>query len=117
MGEWNTSPILSKGETTMSDTVDVQLDEKIKVTTKEPSRYKVVFLNDDATPMQFVMEVLVHIFRHNSDSAEEVTMTIHNEGAGVVGIYSHELAEQKARETVAISEEHNFPLRVKLEKE
>lgn len=101
----------------MTDAVDVQLDEKIKVTTREPSRYKVVFLNDDSTPMQFVMEVLVHIFKHNTNNAEEITMAIHNEGAGVVGVYPFELAEQKSKETVAISEEHGFSLKVKLEKE
>lgn len=101
----------------MSEVTDVQLDEKIVIATRKPSKYKVVFLNDDATPMQFVMEVLVHIFKHNTESAEEITMSIHNDGAGVVGVYPYELAEQKSKETIAISEEHGFPLKVKLEKE
>jgi len=101
----------------MSDLADVQIDEKIKVTTREPGRYKVVFLNDDKTPMQFVMEVLMLVFKHNNEVAENITMNIHNEGSGVAGVYSHEIAEQKGKETMLLSKEHGFPLKVKVEKE
>lgn len=102
----------------MSDvTTDVQIDEKIKIVAKEPGKYKVVFLNDDKTPMQFVIEILMQIFKHNSESAENITMSIHSEGSGVAGVYPFEIAEQKGQETVGLSRQHGFPLKVKVEKE
>lgn len=102
----------------MSDiATDIQIDEKIQVTVREPGKYKVVFLNDDKTPMQFVIEVLIHIFKHSSASAETITMNIHSEGSGIAGVYPFEIAEQKGQETVTLSRQHGFPLKVKVEKE
>lgn len=101
----------------MSDLADVQIDEKIKKVTKEPSRYKVIFLNDDATPMEWVIEVLTSIFKHTQDSAEKITLTIHNEGSAIVGSYSHEIAEQKSIEATAASRNHGFPLQIRTEAE
>ena len=104
-------------ENQMSVDTDVVIDEKIKKRTKEPSKYKVIFLNDDATPMEWVIEVLKQIFKHSQNSAENITMTIHTEGSGVVGIYSHEIAEVKIHETVTASRDRGFPLRVTLEED
>lgn len=101
----------------MSDLADVQIDEKIKKVTKEPSRYKVIFLNDDATPMEWVIEVLTSIFKHTQDSAEKITLTIHNEGSAIVGSYSHEIAEQKSIEATSASRNHGFPLQIRTEAE
>jgi len=101
----------------MSDLADVQIDEKIKKVTKEPSRYKVIFLNDDATPMEWVIEVLTSIFKHTQDSAEKITLTIHNEGSAIVGSYSHEIAEQKSIEATNASRNHGFPLQIRTEAE
>ena len=101
----------------MSDLADVQIDEKIKKVTKEPSRYKVIFLNDDATPMEWVIEVLTSIFKHTQDSAEKITLTIHNEGSAIVGSYSHEIAEQKSIEATNVSRNHGFPLQIRTEAE
>ena len=97
--------------------IDVKLDEKIKVNFKEPKKYKVIFLNDDTTPMDFVIEVLLKIFKHTNDSAMQITMQVHEEGIGVVGVYSHEVAEMKATETVTLSRNHGFHLQIKLEEE
>ena len=97
--------------------IDVKLDEKIKVNYKEPKKYKIIFLNDDTTPMDFVIEVLLKIFKHTNDSAMRITMQIHEEGSGVVGVYSHEVAEMKATETVTLSRNHGFHLQIKLEEE
>jgi ATP-dependent Clp protease adaptor protein ClpS len=97
--------------------VDVKLDERIKVDFKEPKKYKVIFLNDDTTPMDFVIEVLVNIFKHTQHSAMQITMQVHEEGSGVVGVYSHEVAEMKATETVTLSRNHGFHLQIKLEEE
>jgi ATP-dependent Clp protease adaptor protein ClpS len=97
--------------------IDVKLDEKIKVNYKEPKKYKIIFLNDDTTPMDFVIEVLLKIFKHTNDSAMRITMQVHEEGSGVVGVYSHEVAEMKATETVTLSRNHGFHLQIKLEEE
>lgn len=102
----------------MSDiATEIKIDEQIKETTVEPGMYKVVFMNDDATPMDFVVEILVTIFRHSEKTAQDLTMTIHNKGSAVVGVFSYEIAEQKAIETTKISREHGFPLQVAIEKE
>ena len=95
----------------------INIEEKIKETIFEPKKYKVVLLNDDATPMDFVVEILVTIFHHAEKTAQDLTMNIHKNGSAIVGIYSYEIAEQKAVETTKISREHGFPLQVAIEKE
>jgi ATP-dependent Clp protease adaptor protein ClpS len=101
-----------------TDTIDdVVIDEKISVDTYEPSNYKVIFLNDDTTPIDFVIEVLKIIFKHSTETATDLTMKIHNDGSSVVGVYSYEIAESKAIETVNLSRENGFALQVKMEKE
>jgi ATP-dependent Clp protease adaptor protein ClpS len=99
----------------MSTDLDIVIDEKIKKEIKEPSDYNVVMLNDDATPMEWVIGVLKEIFKHTDTSAETLTMTIHNEGSAVVGTYKYEIAESKAIETVNVSRNHGFPLQCKVE--
>ena len=96
-------------------TTEVVIDEKIKVEIKEPSMYKVIFLNDDATPMDFVIALLVEVFRHSEETAVGITNKIHEEGSGVVGEYTYEVAEQKALEATSVCKENNFPLRIRIE--
>ena len=84
---------------------------------KHKYKFKVIFLNDDSTPMEFVMEVLTNIYKHNEDNATKLTMQIHTEGSGIVGVYSHEIAEMKATETVSLSRNHGFQLQIKIEEE
>jgi len=98
----------------MSQT-DVILDEKIKHITKEPSKYSVVALNDDVTPIDWVINLLMKVFRHNKQSAEELTMCIHHEGSAVVGTYDYEVAEQKAADAINLSRDAGFPLGFDLE--
>jgi len=97
--------------------VDVQIDEKIKQVIAEPKRYKVVFLNDDKTPIEFVIELLVSLFRHSEETAKDITLTVHNEGSAVAGIYTYEIAEQKTIESTALSRQHGFPLQIRIEQE
>lgn len=97
--------------------VDIQLDEKIEIDIKEPEKYKVVFLNDDRTPMEWVIEVLVHIFRHSEETAKNIMLQVHNEGSGVAGTYTYEIAEQKVIEVVNSSRDRGFPLKVTMDKE
>lgn len=101
----------------MSADTDIVLDEKISLDLKEPKKCKVVFLNDDGTPMDFVIDILQKVYKHNPDTAMEITMKIHNEGSGIVGVYSHEIAEMKATETTNLARNHGFPLQVKIEEE
>lgn len=96
---------------------DVQIDEKIKQTVKEPSKYRVVFHNDDRTPMEFVVELLMTIFRHSQETAEQITLKVHNEGTATVGVYVYEVAESKGVEATTLSRGHGFPLVVTVEED
>jgi ATP-dependent Clp protease adaptor protein ClpS len=101
-----------------TDTIEeIKIDEKIKQEITVPKKFKVIVLNDDATPMDWVIQLLVSIFKHSQETAKQLTLTIHNEGSGIAGIYSYEVAEQKSIEAVNISREHGFPLTFRLEQE
>jgi ATP-dependent Clp protease adaptor protein ClpS len=91
--------------------------EQIFVQIAPPSLYKVIFLNDNTTPMEHVIELLITIFGHNQTSATDVTLEIHNTGSGVAGVYSFEIAEQKTLEATTFSRNNNYPLRIKVERE
>ena len=104
----------------MSDTVldeQIVLDEKIKKESTEPKKYKVVFINDNQTPVEWVVRVLTDIFKHTQEIAEQITLTIHTEGSGIAGIYTYEIAEQKMLEATTASRNHGFPLQIKMEQE
>ena len=104
----------------MNDTVfkeDIKLDEKIKKETELPRRYKVIVMNDDQTPMEWVISILTTIFKHTQQQAEQLTLTIHSEGSAIAGIYSYEIAEQKSVEATMLSRNNGFPLAMKLEVE
>jgi ATP-dependent Clp protease adaptor protein ClpS len=97
--------------------VDNDTLEEIKIVTEEPGHYKVIFLNDDVTPMDFVLEVLQAVFKHDISTSQNIMLTVHNDGSAVVGVYSFEIAEQKGIETTMLARNNNFPLVVKIEKE
>jgi len=96
---------------------DIQLDEKIKVVVSEPKRWKVILLNDDSTPMDFVISMLMEVFKHSADTAKEVMLEVHQTGSGIAGIYSFEIAEAKAVETTNQARTNGHPLQIKLEEE
>ena len=101
----------------MSTEMDVQIDEKIKQVIAEPKRYKIIFLNDDKTPIDFVIEILISIFRHTEATAKDITLAVHNDGSAVVGIYTYEIAEQKTIEATQVCRQHGFPLQIRIEQE
>ncbi len=101
----------------MTTDTEINIDEKIKNTVREPSLYNVIVVNDDTTPMDFVIDVLEKIFKHSRESAENLTLTIHNDGSAVIGTYTYELAEQKATEAVSLSRSNGFPLQLKIDEE
>jgi ATP-dependent Clp protease adaptor protein ClpS len=88
----------------------VNIDKTVDKEFKEPGKYKVVLYNDDFTTMEFVVLLLITIFRHTQESAMELTHRIHVDGKAVAGIYRHEIAEQKVVEATNLSRANNFPL-------
>lgn len=96
---------------------DIQLDEKIKVKVSEPKNWKVILINDDATPMEFVISILVEIFKHSVDSSRDIMLQVHETGSGIAGVYSFEIAEAKAVEATNNARENGYPLQIKLEEE
>lgn len=101
----------------MSTATDIKIDEKIVVSIQPPKMWKVIFLNDDKTPMEFVIELLTTIFKHPVDHAKELTLEIHNTGSAVVGVYSHEIAEQKGIDATQTARVNGHPLQITLEQE
>jgi len=94
--------------------------EKKKVTSrkvKEPSKYKVIVCNDNVTPMEFVVAMLITIFHFDHNNALQLTLEVHNKGSAVAGVYSYEVAEQKTMDAVEMSRINGYPLVVKVEAE
>jgi ATP-dependent Clp protease adaptor protein ClpS len=96
---------------------EIQVKEKIKVQLEPPRMWKVVFLNDDQTPMELVIELLTGIFKHTEPKAKEITLEIHETGSASVGIYPFEIAEQKGLEATNIARQNGSPLRITVEQE
>ena len=85
--------------------------------TKRPPLYKVLLLNDDYTPMEFVVIVLERFFGMNHSQAFEIMLTVHKKGLAVVGVFSHEIAETKVSQVMDFSRKHQHPLVCTMEKE
>ena len=96
---------------------DIQLEEKIKVKVSEPKNWKVILLNDDSTPMEFVISLLVEIFKHTPETAQDIMFQVHETGSGIAGVYSFEIAEAKAVEATNQARANGYPLQIKLEEE
>ncbi len=88
-----------------------------KAETKEPSFYKVILLNDDFTPMDFVVHVLQKFFHKDSDAANVVMMQVHSQGSGVAGVFSHEVAETKVYVVNDYARKSKHPLKCVMEKD
>lgn len=88
-----------------------------EVKTKRPPYFKVVLLNDDYTPMDFVVFILKDIFRRNHADAVSIMLEVHHKGAGVCGIYTRDVAETKADEVIVASRREEYPLQCLVEKE
>ena len=108
----------------MSD-IDKQIDQgsgtgvvvQTKPKTKKPSMYKVLMLNDDYTPMEFVVHVLERFFSKSREEATKIMMHVHRRGVGICGVFTYEVAETKVTQVMDFARRHQHPLQCTLEKE
>ena len=85
--------------------------------TQKPAMYKVLLLNDDYTPMEFVVHVLQRFFGHNYEAAQQIMLHVHQRGVGICGVYTYEVAEAKASQVMSFARQNEHPLQLQLEKE
>ena len=90
---------------------------KTRPKTKRPSMYKVLMLNDDYTPMEFVVYVLQRFFGMSHDRATQIMLHVHQRGVGICGVYTYEVAEAKASQVMSFARQNEHPLQLQLEKE
>ncbi len=83
---------------------------------KKPSMYKVIMLNDDYTPMEFVVMILERFFNKNHEEASHIMLHVHQKGVGVCGVYTYEIAETKVTQVMDLARQHQHPLQCTLEK-
>ena len=83
----------------------------------EPPMYKVLLLNDDYTTMEFVVEILVHVFHKAIEEATQIMLNVHRAGFGLCGVYPYQVAETKVDTVHALAKEAGFPLKCTMEKE
>jgi ATP-dependent Clp protease adaptor protein ClpS len=99
------------------DIGETDLAVKPRSKSKRPPLYKVMILNDDYTPMEFVVHVLERFFGMSSAQAFEIMLTVHKKGLAVVGVFSHEIAETKVTQVMDFARRHEHPLQCTMEKE
>jgi ATP-dependent Clp protease adaptor protein ClpS len=88
----------------------MHLVEEAKPQLKKPAMYQVILLNDDFTPMQFVVEVLEHFFGHGPERATQIMFQIHHQGKGICGVYTYDIAETKVALVTDYARLHEYPL-------
>jgi len=88
-----------------------------KPKTKKPSLYKVLLLNDDYTPMEFVVHVLQRFFNKDINEATEIMLHVHQNGVGICGVFTFEVAETKVTQVIDLARQHQHPLQCTMEKE
>ncbi len=99
------------------DSTDTGVLTKTKPKTQRPPRYKVLLLNDDYTPMEFVVMVLERFFGLTHAEAFEIMLVVHKKGLAVVGVFSHEIAETKVGQVMDFARRQQHPLQCTMEKE
>lgn len=90
---------------------------KAKPKTKKPSMYKVLMLNDDYTPMEFVVHCLERFFQKNREEATRIMLHVHQRGVGICGVYTYEVAETKVTQVMDFARRHQHPLQCTLERD
>ncbi|MDN3565806.1 ATP-dependent Clp protease adapter ClpS [Paeniroseomonas aquatica] len=106
------------GGTTPGDTTpNTGVVVKTRTRTKKPAMYKVLMLNDDYTPMEFVVHVLERFFQKNREEATRIMLHVHRRGVGVCGVYTYEVAETKVTQVMDLARQNQHPLQCTIEKE
>ena len=90
---------------------------RTRTRTKKPSMYRVLLLNDDFTPMEFVVHILERFFSKNKQEATEIMLQVHRRGVGVCGVYTYEVAETKVTQVMDYARKNEHPLQCTMEKE
>ena len=90
--------------------------EKVKPKTKKPSMYKVIMLNDDYTPMEFVVHILERFFSKTREEATKILLHVHQQGVGICGVFSYEIAETKVMQVMDCARQNQHPLQCTIEK-
>jgi ATP-dependent Clp protease adaptor protein ClpS len=94
---------------------EVVTANKVKQSLAEPPMFKIIYINDNTTSMEFVIESLMEYFDYTEDTANQITVDIHEAGAATVAVLPYEVAEQKGIEVTIDARSHGFPLQIKLE--
>ena len=102
---------------TVTRPLETELSSQEDKLIDKPPMYEVCLLNDDYTPMEFVVVVLERFFGKNHTQAFEIMLTVHKKGMAVVGVFSHEIAETKVAQVMDFSRRHQHPLQCTMEKE
>lgn len=95
---------------------DTAIEDEVEKQVREPAKYHVFLLNDDYTPMDFVVEVLRKFFNKNAEQATEIMLTVHYKGKGLCGTFTADIAETKVDHVVRFAFEHEHPLKCIVEK-
>lgn len=108
---------MSAGMPDDHDTPDRGVSLKTRPKTKKPSMYKVLMLNDDYTPMEFVIEVLERFFGMGRENATQIMLHVHHRGVGLCGVYTYEVAETKVNQVMDLARKQQHPLQCTIEKD
>ena len=98
-----------------TDNLHLDLDTTAKERIKQPKLYRVLLVNDDFTPMDFVVLVLMKFFSMDSDAAVRIMLDVHNKGTGECGVYTRDIAETKMQQANSYAREHKHPLLCQIE--
>ena len=107
----------NEGEETPPGRAEVGVLTRTRTKTKKPAMYRVLLLNDDFTPMEFVIHILERFFSKNREEATEIMFQVHRRGVGVCGIYTYEVAETKVNLVMDYARKNEHPLQCTMEKE
>jgi len=107
-------PVSTPGD---DDGTDIGTVTQTRVRTKKPSLYRVLLLNDDYTPMEFVVFVLERFFNRSREQATRIMLHVHQKGVGLCGVYTYEVAETKVAQVLDLAQRHEHPLQCVMEKE
>lgn len=103
--------VFSNNKNVIMQSTSTKNQDDSELDTAEPPLYKVIILNDDYTPMDFVIYVLTQIFKHSETEAHKIMLDVHQQGSGIAGIYNFEIAETKSYQMNQLAKQNQYPLK------